>query len=80
MKVVYYLGDEVIYKTKTDDLNGLISAIEKSDMLPFNKEIYYFDHFQLNHYKSEKEHWKEAFNVYLKKLDTTKTDKTIPDK
>jgi hypothetical protein len=72
MKVVYYLGEEVIYKTKTDDLNGLITAIEKSDRLTFNKEIYYFDHFQLNHYISEKSHWKESLNVYLKKQDNLK--------
>lgn len=70
MKVLYYLGDEVIYKTKTDDLSGLMLAIEKSDMLPFDKEIYYFDHFQLNHYLSEKKHWKVALHVYLKQQNS----------
>ncbi|MBM7652186.1 hypothetical protein [Neobacillus cucumis] len=70
MKVVYYFDNEIIYKTKTDDLSGLISAIEKSDMLPFKNEIYYLDHFRLNHYLSEKDHWKEAFNVYLKKQES----------
>lgn len=75
MKVIYFLGDEVIYKTKTEDLNGLITAIEKSETLPFNNEILYFDHFQLNHYISEKDHWKEVFNVYLKKSDHTNLEK-----
>jgi hypothetical protein len=75
MKVIYYLGDEVIYKTKTADLNGLIAAIEKSKMLPFNNEIFYFDHFQFNHYISKKDHWKEVFNVYLKKSDNTNVEK-----
>ncbi len=66
MKVVYYLGEEIIKKTNTEDLKGLITAIEKSETLPFNKDTYYFDHFQFQHYLSKKGHWKESFNVYLK--------------
>jgi len=69
MKVVYYIDDQVIYKTKTDDLKGLITAIEKSDKLAIQQKLYSLDRFQLSYYKSEKDHWKEEFMVFLKNHD-----------
>jgi hypothetical protein len=51
MTLVRYLDSngKLIHETKTDDLSGLILAIEKSEDLAFGYNIYTLDRFRLNY-------------------------------
>ncbi|MBT2615314.1 MULTISPECIES: hypothetical protein [unclassified Bacillus (in: firmicutes)] len=66
MNVDYYHEDNLVYSTKTNDLAGLIAAIEKSESLHFQHDIYKLESFLLNHYL-ENGKWCEKFIVYITK-------------
>ncbi|KAB7672009.1 hypothetical protein [Bacillus sp. B1-b2] len=71
MNVNYYYYNQLLLSTVTNDLNGLITAIEKSESLQFQEKICKLDRFLLNHYKVDGV-WEEEFIVYLKDYDDEK--------
>lgn len=78
LKVRFFYDDNPLYEYECLDVAGLYKAIEKSETLHFDSEIYEYDNSLLNHYTDESGQIQQELLIYLKEFKPKKPAKIRP--
>ncbi|MFY4775507.1 hypothetical protein [Metabacillus sp. RGM 3146] len=64
MKIKYFNDVDTVCEMESNDVAGVIAAVEKTDYLYFQEDVYKFEYFRFNHYLENNE-WQEKLIVYM---------------